>query len=623
MSTQPRPPAPIGAPRPTVPRPVTQLTGAPRPPASTGLGQPRPPPQPIGGALAGIGNVQLKSVPRPAGPSPLAGIGSIQLKSVPKPVESSPLAGLGSVQLKSVPKSNEGSPTQPVSAPRPRPPVAVIKPASAGQAQPRPPVSGVAPRPITPNKAIVIPDPIAEEDDIDGPERCFGYLKKERKAGSGRYDTFFFALEDGELFAYTTESAPGSREGKEPPLDTMDLDRWAIALTSKSGLLLTPPTSLDSQVLFEEDNSREHNKWALAFNEHISWMDKIAGRVSVIPASALVQPEKAGVTAAVAAPIEDDFAKKEADDYTDRRGIRMSVRMDPKNKYAEQTMQILRDQLIKDGKMPLEFIPLEDLKLEMSSIFEKANNGDAYDEGRLDYLLKCMDLNPDYKAEKEKETAAWRKVIEPFVKECLSTMRGFIPPHVFQSTLQTLTVNDGLPAELAKRIFAKRCLWLIRISTADISKMHIAELQGRFNPEAQGLDIIELAAIFANIPQKFTNDDAKGGKEKWRLSIEECVKSYYSQNEKGTLAKLKQRNPAYKGLEPVFSKDEVYHTMHVTKSEDTYNPRASYRMIKREQRRNSNAALGTSTGPVSINASQDKSAAHRDRVSSKAIQPDF
>ena len=46
----------------------------------------------------------------------------------------------------------------------------------------------------------------------------------------------------------------------------MDLDRWAIALPTKSSLLLTPPTSLDSQVLFEEDNLREHDKWALAFN---------------------------------------------------------------------------------------------------------------------------------------------------------------------------------------------------------------------------------------------------------------------------------------------------------------------------------------------------------------------
>ena len=84
-------------------------------------------------------------------------------------------------------------------------------------------------------------------------------------------------------------------------------------------------------------------------------------------------------------------------------------------------------------------------------------------------------------------------------------MRGIIPPHIFNSTLNTLTQHDNLPAELAKRLLAKKCLWLVRVSTVDISKMHIAELQGRFNPEAQGLDIVEMAAIFANTPAKFMN----------------------------------------------------------------------------------------------------------------------
>ena len=94
-------------------------------------------------------------------------------------------------------------------------------------------------------------------------------------------------------------------------------------------------------------------------------------------------------------------------EYMDKRGILMTS--SPRegsnsNGYAEQTLQILREQLIKDGKTPLEFIPLEDIKKEMAIMFEKANNDIPYDEARLDYLIKCLDLNPDHKAEKAKET---------------------------------------------------------------------------------------------------------------------------------------------------------------------------------------------------------------------------
>jgi hypothetical protein len=109
-----------------------------------------------------------------------------------------------------------------------------------------------------------------EEDEIlDGPERATGYLKKVRKPGSKNYDTFFFVLEDGELFSYSEESSPGSREGKVPLLESLDLDRWAVAFPTKSLILLTPPLATESQILFEEDNSREYYKWATAFKENI------------------------------------------------------------------------------------------------------------------------------------------------------------------------------------------------------------------------------------------------------------------------------------------------------------------------------------------------------------------
>jgi hypothetical protein len=50
---------------------------------------------------------------------------------------------------------------------------------------------------------------------------------------------------------------------------------------------------------------------------------------------------------------------------------------------------------------------------------------------------------------------------------------------IFSATLSSLTQQDGYSADLAKRLIAKKCLWLVRINQSDIERMHIAELQGK------------------------------------------------------------------------------------------------------------------------------------------------
>ncbi len=49
--------------------------------------------------------------------------------------------------------------------------------------------------------------------------------------------------------------------------------------------------------------------------------------------------------------------------------------------------------------------------------------------------------------------------------------------------------------DLCKRLFTKKCLWLLRMSPADIGKLHVADLSNRFGVSGQGLDIVELAAV--------------------------------------------------------------------------------------------------------------------------------
>jgi hypothetical protein len=168
-----------------------------------------------------------------------------------------------------------------------------------------------------------------------------------------------------------------------------------------------------------------------------------------------------------------------------------------------------------------------------------------------------MTLHPEYIKEQEEELQIWRDESVEYINECLQIMRGFIPPFIFNITEQE---DYAMNKTLAKRIFTKKCLWLIRMDPDDISKLHEAELLGRFNPEAQNLDIVELAAIYAPLPTSFYI------KIRWRkrLGIEEKLKEMFIAKGECKLMKQKIRNNAYSGQEALFMNRTSLHTMRTT-----------------------------------------------------------
>lgn len=251
-----------------------------------------------------------------------------------------------------------------------------------------------------------------------------------------------------------------------------------------------------------------------------------------------------------------------------------------KVEYAEETMDILKEQLSKKGETPLQYIPLAKIKAELDVIFAAANNGQPYDEARLDFLLTCMDYNPEYRVEKAAEDKKWRDDISVFSAECLYTMRGYIPPNIFHSSIESLKNDCQFSVELSKRLFTKKCLWLVRILPSDIERMHIAELQGRFNPQGQGLDIVELAAIYAAIPENFGRDHKKIA---WRLSLEKQLKDLEKDRQANKLIASKKRHPAYKNQIGLFAEVEDMHSMQVVSGSDAFGPRRSFLMIGRSE----------------------------------------
>ena len=274
-------------------------------------------------------------------------------------------------------------------------------------------------------------------------------------------------------------------------------------------------------IQFEETDVRDYQKWVQAFKEHLAFINKVDLPPEVpSPTTQPVAKTSNIIAPPSAAPAPSFLASLGGSTQAgDSTPIINNAAANSKYRYPDQTIDILRAQVRTAGKMPLEFIPLEELKEEIAGLFEKASGGIPYDESRLDFLLMCMDQNPVYRAEKEEESRRWRADILEYASECLDIMRGFVPPHITSVTAEQLG-KEGLSKDLVKRLMTKRCLWLLRFTTYDISKLHYADLTGRYTYEAQGLDIVEMAALFAVMPEKFLNDDGQGSKEQWRKGLE-------------------------------------------------------------------------------------------------------
>jgi hypothetical protein len=87
-------------------------------------------------------------------------------------------------------------------------------------------------------------------------------------------------------------------------------------------------------------------------------------------------------------------------------------------------------------------------------------------------------------------------------------------------------------------------LWLICTHPDDIKKIHIADLQTKYGN--QGLDIIEMRAIWINLPLEFDND-GDGKKLEWRKLFRQKLEELSAKEANNRLSAMEKRNPAYKG----------------------------------------------------------------------------
>lgn len=252
---------------------------------------------------------------------------------------------------------------------------------------------------------------------------------------------------------------------------------------------------------------------------------------------------------------------------------------------------------------PNEVLSLQDILDELSALYECASKGLYYDEARLEHLIRLQESSPEYMEQVAAEQEAWRCSVDAFLCESLIRMRSYIPPGIFSANLESLLLL-GLTPELSRRILNKKCLWLTRMSQDEIARLHEADLNGRFNPAGENLDVVEMAAIFAALPDRFTNDRL-GRKVEWRDNIERTMREWLGSDDSvGVVPDGRERHEVYEAFLDDYgpcSDRTSTRDVEITKSEGSQGPRNSFQEVckrhsilsLRRQSRESEGAAGT------------------------------
>ncbi|CAM9108270.1 unnamed protein product, partial [Pylaiella littoralis] len=213
----------------------------------------------------------------------------------------------------------------------------------------------------------------------------------------------------------------------------------------------------------------------------------------------------------------------------------------------DELISTLKRQLEALGEQPMEeVVTLEEAKKRLREAIDAlmAGNASTKMEQALEKWDKYVTNHPDHLKELAAEEQAWVMENEPKNNEALHLMKTFVPPNIFHAGLDGLR-GGGLPPALAKRIFDRKVLWLIRAPDGVVSKTHVVELKSKF--VANDLDIVESRALHACLPSTFEND-ADGAKTAWRVGFRKRLKELLSKEAKGQLKPAEVRRPVYKDL---------------------------------------------------------------------------
>ena len=219
-------------------------------------------------------------------------------------------------------------------------------------------------------------------------------------------------------------------------------------------------------------------------------------------------------------------------------------------KFADENLDLYKQQLKNAGMPIFEYMELSEIRREVKDISALIAQDMTFDEKRLDYLIGCMKLNKEFILEQEEIKRQEDINIKQSASEALRLIRSYVPPDVKQCTVAMLQ-SKGYSGQLAKRVMTVKALWLTRFSTALVNSLHVALLKSDFGFDGRNLDLVELLAVYASYPEKFSND-GNGQKQQYRDLLREKVQSLLSKEEGGVLRPNTRRHQAYRGQVGLF-----------------------------------------------------------------------
>tara|TARA_X000000368_G_scaffold419018_1_gene421558 strand:- start:3464 stop:4477 length:1014 start_codon:yes stop_codon:yes gene_type:complete len=209
-----------------------------------------------------------------------------------------------------------------------------------------------------------------------------------------------------------------------------------------------------------------------------------------------------------------------------------------------EQIEVLKSQLLNAGIKPIsEMVSYEDAKEFLKNAIKAASESDSHENikevERWDEFIKN---HPKYVEEEKEKEEAWKN--DNFLKniEALEIQQKIIPKNIYSGASVDILMEKGLKKELAVRLMRNRVLWLVHMDPNQIALTHLADL--RFKYSFAGLDLIEMRALYACMPEKFEHDDT-GEKMQWLSSIREKLSDMINQEKNNTLISRLKRNQAY------------------------------------------------------------------------------
>jgi tetratricopeptide (TPR) repeat protein len=247
----------------------------------------------------------------------------------------------------------------------------------------------------------------------------------------------------------------------------------------------------------------------------------IASDMAVLARARAAQESRSGRSNMVFEDISDDDSDDSEDDDEgeEEEGEEdggKTASLKKRVKKQRILINILTSQVESLGVVPIaEVVTFAKAEQRLQNSLVRLMEGDEEAAKDFDKWDQFVRNHPEFKAKEESKKLKWTRENTPINTAALRHIKSLVPPSIIVSyTLQML--EEALPSAIAKRVWSKKALWLTRISPSRISRLHIADLQTKYS--TQGLDEIELRAVFAALPVTFEND-GKGDKAAWRDSV--------------------------------------------------------------------------------------------------------